>query len=720
MAKEKELRIIVRIRDQANRTLGKISKTLRGFGKIAKIGAVAMAALSAAAVYLGAKMVALSNEQEKAETKLRAVIGSMGRFRQSADTLVPALLDTASAIQEMGIASDHAVISGTAMLATYQQISDEQLPRAMEVMADISALMEGDMRNAANMLGKAALGMTGELRRAGITIDDATAKSGDFSLILEAIAEQIGDQNQALRRTGYGGLVAFSNQMGDTMEIGGKFIKGLLGPIAEAAARSLSKINAQLREFIDSDKFTAWARETIPIIAAGFNVIIKIIGGAVRAGLAFLGTMTEIANVARQIAIGYQTIKLDKLQKEHKELTELQKINTQQMKAYFKGLEQGIAATPPEPIFTAEHEARLRTVNSELRAGMATTVGLAGAVADANDFINQMADAYTFVGEVTDNVSEDFMKNVEQIVTNLDKYDLTAGGPQAPGVPGAPDPDEAAKALEAAQAAMDSITDVYKQAQLDIIEATEGAGARAQEEFTRRMTELQMMADQAIAQGIMTQQQWQEQQAIIQQAHDLRMEEMNRTHWQQILADTEATTQLMNQNIENFSQGATDAFADWMSDTILGIKRGEGAMLKAMGGLIGGIAQQWGDYYVAKGIATIAEAFSTFPAVNTGMLTAGTKLVAAGTALKALGALLGKAGGGAEVGAGGGGAGAGAGAVPGQGALEPQRGATIVVDVGELREEDIVTDIPGFMTRVIDELNDAFERNVEVKVTGGE
>ena len=79
------------------------------------------------------------------------------------------------------------------------------------------------------------------------------------------------------------------------------------------------------------------------------------------------------------------------------------------------------------------------------------------------------------------------------------------------------------------------------------------------------------------------------------------------------------------------------------------------------------------------------------------------------------------AGVGAGVGAGSGaGAGAGAGAVPGAGTQAPQRGAFVVVDVGELREEDIITDVPGFMVRVIDELNDAFERNVEVKVTGGE
>jgi hypothetical protein len=710
---DEELRIVVRIKDKANKILGRLRKSLRGIGKIAKIGAVALTAMGVAVGLMGAKMVGLANEQEKVETKLRTVIKSMTKFRESADTLVPRLLDTASALQQVGIAGDEAILAGTTLLTTYKEIGDEELPRAMEVMTDLSALMGGDMTNAANTLGKAAIGMTGELRRAGITLDDSVAKSGDFSLILEAISEQIGAQNAALRRTGFGGLVAFNNEMGDLQETGGKVIKGVLGPIAEAAARSLGKLNIQLNEFVESERFKEWAKEAIPIIAAGFNIIIKVIGKAVQAGLAFLGTMVEIAKAYKSLSLGIQSNADDTMRKEQELL-----MARRESFNYWQGLTLQEKLTMDPPTWSEKDVVRLKQIGGELDANLDRMRNLQGSIRDSEKFIGNLADASFVTGAAFDNLGEDFMRNVDDIVANLDQIDLLGGGPGggAP-PPGAPDSKEA-------QGAMDKLTQVYRDAQLDIIEINQGTAQRALGEFDERMTELSALADQAMAQGILTKERWQEMESTIQQAHDLRMEEMNRTHWQQILADTEANLALANSTIEEFGQGSTDAMAGWMADMVLGIKGASGRMLEAMGGLIGGIAQQWGEYYVLKGIASIAEAFTTFPAVNTGMLGAGLKLIAAGTALKALGSVIGK---GAQVGGvggdagGGGGVGAGAGGgLPGQGTQEPGRDTLIVLDVGELSEEDIITDVPAFMTVVIDNLNDAFGRNVTVQTIGGE
>ena len=182
MADEKELRIVVRIRNQAQRALTKLWTTMKKLGGVAKFGAAAFLGMGVALGIVVAKMVDLANAQEKADTKLRTVINSMDRFRESSDTLVPKLKGVADELQNLGVATDDAVIEGTALLATYRQISDEQLPRAMEVMADM-AILTGDMTTAANKLGKASMGLVGELREVGITIDENIAQSGDFSLI---------------------------------------------------------------------------------------------------------------------------------------------------------------------------------------------------------------------------------------------------------------------------------------------------------------------------------------------------------------------------------------------------------------------------------------------------------------------------------------------------------------------------------------------------------
>ena len=217
-----------RMADQSRSALTSMSGGITKIMPTIKKMGLAIAGLGVSLGLFEAASIKAWGEQEQAATKLKTVIDSMGRFRASSEELMPVLADVAGNIRDMGVATDEAVMEGMTFLTTYQQISDDLLPKASIVMANVAALMGGDMAGAANKLGKAAMGMVGELREVGITIDETVARSGDFSLILDAIQEQIGDQQAALRNTGMGGLTAMKNAFGDVIEQVGRMSAAIL------------------------------------------------------------------------------------------------------------------------------------------------------------------------------------------------------------------------------------------------------------------------------------------------------------------------------------------------------------------------------------------------------------------------------------------------------------------------------------------------------------
>ncbi len=177
--------------------------------------------------------------QEQAVAALDASIASMGRTTEG---LSGNLQTLASQIQANGIIGDEALIKGQSFLTTFGNITDDLLPRTSRIMADIAAKMGGDTVSAANLLGKASMGMTGELSRMGITLSDTAKESKDFELILSEIEQQVGGMNQALANTATGGLDQFKNALGDTQEEAG----GLLAEIFRYEFQpSLNLLNEQ-------------------------------------------------------------------------------------------------------------------------------------------------------------------------------------------------------------------------------------------------------------------------------------------------------------------------------------------------------------------------------------------------------------------------------------------------------------------------------------------
>ncbi len=305
MPESETLQIIIKLRDQANKELEQLNQSLKKIDRTAEktnkglsrftagirkvrssVLNMRTAALGAAtaigALFLGRKLIDASNAQAEAVEGLNQALVAMGRYTPE---LSAQLQGVASSLQQVTNFGDEAVIEGQKFLATYSDITDELLPRSTKVMADLATLMGGDTVQAANLLGKASLGMTGALRRVGITVDSNTFKMEGYAGLLDAIESQVGGQAEAQRRA-TGSLTALGNSFGDLQEKAGDFVKLAIEPTVRAIVEIFDDWNNKLQELKDEGALVEYAKEASLWILRLTEIVIK---GAALIGDAFNG-----------------------------------------------------------------------------------------------------------------------------------------------------------------------------------------------------------------------------------------------------------------------------------------------------------------------------------------------------------------------------------------------------------------------------------------------
>ena len=138
----------------------------------------------------------LAEQEEAAIRGLHQVLLSMGRFTPELERNLIGLADALEL--QTGYGND-AIIMAEKYLATYSKISNVLLPRALKVTLDLARGWGIDLRTAANIVGKASMGLTGELTRYGITLSEEAKRTKDFAIILRDIESQVRGQAWAWR-----------------------------------------------------------------------------------------------------------------------------------------------------------------------------------------------------------------------------------------------------------------------------------------------------------------------------------------------------------------------------------------------------------------------------------------------------------------------------------------------------------------------------------------
>lgn len=263
-----------KITEKQAKAMNRCSQSVMGFsrkvrssftsavGHVAKFGA-ALAGIGGVLSIAGLKSFAseaeeLAKAQIEAETKLEAALkNNVALASQGTEAVSRAkneLLETARALQKVGVIGDEVTVAGMQQLATYQ-MGTEEISALSKGMNDLLAKQYGlnaTQENAvavAKLLGKAYQGNTTSLERAGVLLTDqekqilktGTAEQKTLALS-QALERSVGGVNEALADTDQGRLQQFANNWGDMKEEVGKHILALKANLAKNFVQYIPKI----------------------------------------------------------------------------------------------------------------------------------------------------------------------------------------------------------------------------------------------------------------------------------------------------------------------------------------------------------------------------------------------------------------------------------------------------------------------------------------------
>lgn len=223
--------------DKIKRMAGQANDQLRKMGDTAKKIAVGFGGILAGAAKLYAK-------QEIAERKLAGALKARGRFTDSMFKTYKAM---ASEIQATTTWGDEDLLGAQTTLLRMANISDEQMPRILELTADWASFMGQDVVGAAQLVSKIMADPVknmSALSRYGITLNDELKEQ--VSNLVEAgrleearliVAQQLEGVVKGVSReiadTDTGKWVQLKNLWGDIGEVLGKRVLERLRPIAD-------------------------------------------------------------------------------------------------------------------------------------------------------------------------------------------------------------------------------------------------------------------------------------------------------------------------------------------------------------------------------------------------------------------------------------------------------------------------------------------------------
>lgn len=172
-------------------------------------------------------LVGESNAQERAEM---AYVHALENRNLLTESSISDARSFASEIQTLTGIQDEQTIMTMAQLSA-MGLQGEQLKEAAKLAADLSVVMDTDMRTAARLMADAFNGNTGMLGRYIKGLDEADIKQRGTVSILEQLRTAVGGQAEAFGRTAPGQMAVYERSVDEVKESLGSFLTQALLPI---------------------------------------------------------------------------------------------------------------------------------------------------------------------------------------------------------------------------------------------------------------------------------------------------------------------------------------------------------------------------------------------------------------------------------------------------------------------------------------------------------
>jgi hypothetical protein len=200
--------------DAAETGLGKLGKSAK---KLAKIGAVAFAAVGGAALVMGKKLIEAGERAATSNARIKQITKSMGQFDGATDQVTDRLVKLAEKTARLVGVDQNLIKEGQALLLTFKSVSKDAdkvggvFDRATKAAIDLAAAGFGSVETNAIQLGKALedpIKGLAALGKSGVTFTEeqknlikTLVETGDVAsaqeIILKAVETQVGGTAEA-------------------------------------------------------------------------------------------------------------------------------------------------------------------------------------------------------------------------------------------------------------------------------------------------------------------------------------------------------------------------------------------------------------------------------------------------------------------------------------------------------------------------------------------
>tara|TARA_R100000329_G_C7618701_1_gene219903 strand:+ start:9633 stop:11018 length:1386 start_codon:yes stop_codon:yes gene_type:complete len=218
MANKVVIQLLTKGTEKASRNLGSVAK---------KIGAIGLAYMSAQGLVAGiTASINAYGRQEEAEKKLATGLGKTSQ----------ALLDQASALQQVSRFGDEAIIEQQAYLASLG-MSEAQIKEIIPIALDMAEATGQTLETAVRNTSKTLSGMAGELGELVPEMKDLTAEQLKSGEGLEILADLFEGQASEGAKTFSGQMDQMKNALGDTAEAIGEILMPIILPLIDGMRR---------------------------------------------------------------------------------------------------------------------------------------------------------------------------------------------------------------------------------------------------------------------------------------------------------------------------------------------------------------------------------------------------------------------------------------------------------------------------------------------------
>lgn len=261
-----------------------------------------------AGIYAGSKLIEMSEKQAQAEQKLTEIY----RTRMGVgDQAVQSTLRLATAQQQLGVVGDEVQLAAAQQLATYAKTPatvNTMLPALNNLLVQQKGMnaTQEDAAGLANLFGKAMMGQTGALKRAGISFSEAQEeilKTGTeeerAAMIAEVVTQNVGHMNAEFAKTDAGKIQQAKNALGDMGEEIGAVLLPAVADLVSWFQKNLMPKIQQLIELLKQHPTVAKFALALAAITAAIGPLMVVLGGFV----SMIGGIVTIAG-ALGISIG--------------------------------------------------------------------------------------------------------------------------------------------------------------------------------------------------------------------------------------------------------------------------------------------------------------------------------------------------------------------------------------------------------------------------------